>query len=822
VTTEFNLPILPLRNSVLLPASMVPINVGRARSVRLVESLIGSERSKIGVMTQVSEGTDDPVASDLHPIGCLARVVKVIRLGPANFSVILQGLGRFRLGEVTGNEPFMTATIERMTDEPVAGDELKVHADSLRQKLEELLQGPQAMPKELRNVLENVRDEFVLPDLIATNLTLDHFQVTQKQAVLAEFNLLARYKLVLQAVERQLEVGRVRARVTSLVVSEGKEQRELVLRQQMRTIKEELGENLDDDEVENLRERLREAGLPEDAKKIARKQLGRIASMPQQSAEYNVTRTYLEWLADLPWSKNTPDKLDLLDVRRCLEEDHFGLEKVKKRIVEYMAVRKLRSDKKGPILCFVGPPGVGKTSLGRSIARAMGRRYHRIALGGVRDEAEVRGHRRTYVGALPGRLMQGLKKVGVKNPVLVLDEIDKMGVDAHGDPSAALLEVLDPAQNDTFQDHYIDTPFDLSQVIFLATANNPEKIPGPLMDRMEVIEVSGYTRAEKRNIAREFVGPKQISSHGLTAEQLILTDEGIDAVVEGYTREAGVRGLEREFGSICRNIAMQVVSGESQADAVKKSLESQRASQSSEPNVPESTPPTSRTNGPLSMPPRPVQITLTKETVRSLLGVPRYVPDSAERKSQPGVATGLAWTPSGGDVLFIEATKMHGKGDVKVTGNLKSVMQESAHTALSFVRANSGKLGLEADFLKSIDLHLHVPKGGTPKDGPSAGITMFTAVASLLLGYPVKKEVAMTGEITLRGAVLPVGGIKEKLLAAHRAGVTDILLPSRNEKDLEDVPADVRASLNIHLVSRVDEVLPLVLGAKLKDAEAEL
>jgi ATP-dependent Lon protease len=511
--------------------------------------------------------------------------------------------------------------------------------------------------------------------------------------------------------------------------------------------------------------------LPEEAMKIARKQLSRLSGMQQQSAEYNVTRTYIEWLADLPWGKVTTDRLDPADVRRCLDEDHFGLEKVKKRIVEYIAVRKLRADKKGPILCFIGPPGVGKTSLGQSIARSMGRRYHRIALGGVRDEAEIRGHRRTYVGALPGRIIQGMKKVGVKNPVFVLDEIDKLGVDMMGDPSSALLEVLDPAQNNTFQDHYIDTPFDLSQVTFLATANNADTIPSPLWDRLEAIEVPGYTRAEKKSIARDFLAPKNLASHGLAGDRLTFEDSGFETIIESYTREAGVRGLDREIGSVCRHVAMRLAEGEN------------------------------------------VHLTCNSEFAQIVLGPPRYTPELAERSSAPGVATGLAWTPSGGDILFIEASQMPGHGEIVITGNLKAVMKESAVAAMSFVRSHATQLGLDPEFLKTIDLHLHVPKGGTPKDGPSAGVTMYSAVASLLLSCSVRKDVAMTGEISLRGAVLPVGGIKEKLLAAHRAGIKEVLLPSRNEKDLEDVPKDVLENMRVHLIKRVDEVLPIVLEA---------
>jgi ATP-dependent Lon protease len=757
---------------VLFPASVVPINVGRARSVRLVEHLLGHDRALVGVLSQRSAQVDEPGFSDVYTLGTVARVIKVIRLGPSNYSVVLHGLSRFELVEQEGLDPFMRAKVRRLTDELEREPKLDILGNQLRDATRELLSLMPNLPKETAGVLDNVRENGALADLIAANLDLEQVSVEDRQQVLETLDVRDRLTAVLGMVSRQLEVLRVRREVSTMVADEGKTQREQVLRQQMRNIKEELGESNEDDEVEQLRERLRLAQLSEDGTKIARKQLSRIANMPQQSAEYNVTRTYLEWLADLPWQKTTADKMDVADCRRCLEEDHFGLEKVKRRIVEYMAVRKLRADKKGPILCFIGPPGVGKTSLGRSIARSMGRRYHRIALGGVRDEAEIRGHRRTYVGALPGRIIQGLKKVAVKNPVFVLDEIDKMGVDMHGDPASALLEVLDPAQNDSFQDHYIDTPFDLSQVTFLATANNPDTIPGPLWDRLEIIEVPGYTRSEKRNIAREFLGPKQISSHGLTPERIEFTEDGYDAIIDGYTREAGVRNLEREVGAMCRHAAMRIAEGED------------------------------------------VHIVVDRELTQKVLGSPRYVPDLAERTSHPGVSTGLAWTPSGGDILFIEATQMPGKGDVRITGNLRSVMQESAHTAVSFVRSKAEQLGLDPEFLKTVDLHLHVPKGGTPKDGPSAGVALFTAVASLLLGYAVRRDFAMTGEITLRGAVLPVGGIKEKLLAAHRAGIREVLIPEKNKQDLDDVPADVKAELKIHLISRVDQVLPLVLEPK--------
>jgi ATP-dependent Lon protease len=764
------LPILPLRNSVVFPASVVPINVGRPRSVRLVEDLVGHERAVVGIISQRDAEVDEPRFEDLYEVGTVARVVKVLRLGPNNYSVVLHGLARFQLVQRATLEPYMRARARRIPEDLERDAELDALGASLREGTRQVLSLMPNLPRETAGILDNVRESGALADLIASNLSPEQASVQDKQKILETFEPKARVRAVLAIVNRQLEMLRVKKEVSSMMADEGKAQREQILRQQMKTIKEELGETGEEDEVDELRERLRLAHPPDEVQKVARKQLGRLAGMQPQSAEYNVTRTYLEWLADVPWTKTTPDKLDVEETRRCLNEDHYGLEKIKKRIIEYMAVRKLAGSKKAPILCFIGPPGVGKTSLGRSIARSMGRRYHRIALGGVRDEAEIRGHRRTYVGALPGRIVQGMKKVGVKNPVMVLDEVDKMGVDMLGDPAAALLEVLDPEQNSTFQDHYLDVPYDLSQVTFLCTANNPDTIPAALWDRMEIIECAGYTRAEKLNIAKEFLGPKQLSAHGLTDERLEFEKDGYERIIDSYTREAGVRGLEREIGSVCRSVVMRIAEGE--ADLVMKA---------------------------------------DAAAVEKILGPPRYMPDLAERTSSPGVATGLAWTPSGGDILFIEATSMSGKGNMLVTGNLKSVMSESAATAMSFVRSRAKDLGLDPEFLKNRDLHLHVPKGGTPKDGPSAGVTMFTAVASLLLNCPVKKEFAMTGEITLRGTVLPVGGIKEKLLAAHRAGIREVLVPARNAPDLEEVPKDVLAELKVHLIKRVDEVLPLVL-----------
>ncbi|MFO0548206.1 MAG: endopeptidase La [Polyangiaceae bacterium] len=773
-------PILPLRNSVLFPMSVVPINVGRPRSVRLVEELLGRERAVVGVLSQQSAEVDEPTFRDLYSVGTLARVVKVIRLGQGNYSVVLNGLGRFRVREPQGLEPYMRARIERIPESLARDAELDGLGTALRESTREVLALMPNLPKDTAGILDNVREPGALADLIASNFPQAQASIPDKQQILEAFDTKARVRLVLAMVSRQLEVLRVKKEISHMVQEEmGKNQREYILRQQMKTIKEELGEAGDDDEIEELRERIRLANVPPDVEKVAKKQLSRLRTMSQQSAEFNVTKTYLEWIADLPWSKTTTDRIDVKEVRRCLDEDHLGLEKVKKRIVEYTAIRQLRADKKGPILLFVGPPGVGKTSLGRSIARAMGRRYERIALGGVRDEAEIRGHRRTYVGALPGRILQALKKAGTKNPVLVLDEVEKMGADVRGDPTAALLEVLDPEQNSTFQDHYLDLPFDLSQVTFLATANERDAIPGPLLDRMEVIEVPGYTRAEKLGIAREFLVPKQLRSHGLTDERLDFLELGIEAVVDHYTREAGVRNLEREIAAICRATAVRLAEGEDVRQAVDR------------------------------------------DHVERVLGPHKYRPELAERKLSPGVATGLSTSAGGGDILFIEATKMPGKGQFVLTGNMRNVMQESATTAVSFVRSRTKDLHLDPEWLKAIDLHVHVPKHGTPKDGPSAGITIFLAVVSLLLDCPVRSDLAMTGEISLRGRVLPVGGIKQKLFAAHRAGLKEVLIPSRNRRDLEEVPPEVLADVKVTMVSTVAEVLAIALLPPVRQGEAE-
>jgi len=764
--------VVPLRNSVLFPMSVVPINVGRPRSVRLVEELVGKESALVGVLTQMQPETVEPSFDDLYSVGTLARLVKVIRLGPNNYSVVLNGIGRFRVDKELGLEPYMRADIVRLADEGADDPSVAELAKRLREATRKMLALLPNLPKETAGILDNVRDPGALADLIASNLPEEQAEIAFRQRVLEAMNVRRRLEIVLGVVERHLDVLRVKGEITTMVQEElSRSQRDLVLRQQMRSIREELGEAGDDDELDELRERVARAELPAEAEKAAKKQLSRLAGMQPQGAEYQVTKTYVEWLADLPWNRTTSDRFDVREVRRCLDEDHFGLETVKKRIVEFSAIRQLRRDKKGPILLFVGPPGVGKTSLGRSVARAMGRRYGRIALGGVRDEAEVRGHRRTYVGALPGRIIQALKKVGSKNPVLVLDEVDKMGVDMRGDPAAALLEVLDPEQNDSFVDHYIDVPFDLSSIMFLATANYFDNIPPALRDRMEVIEVPGYTRTEKRAIAEQFLVPKQLKEHALKPEMLGFTREGVEAIIDYYTREAGVRGLEREIAAVCRDAAVRLAEGQ-----------------------------------------KVENVNVDAAWVEQVLGVRKYNPEVAERRLAPGAATGLGVTPSGGELLLIEVTRMPGKGEITVTGGLRNVMKESAATALSFVRSKAEALKLDPEFLRKIDLHVHVPKGGSARDHASAGVPIFVAVASLLLEAPVKPDVAVAGELTLRGSILPISGIKAVVLAAHRAGMRSLVLPARNERDLEEVPAEVKQDLEIHLVHRVDEVLPLVLA----------
>jgi ATP-dependent Lon protease len=761
--------ILPLRNSVLFPGSIIPIDVGRKKSVKLVEEAISKERPVIGIVTQRDARTEEPGAGDLYSVGCAARILKVIKLAKDNFSVILQGVSRIRILEVGGQDPFMTARVQALPDSPSTDVELDALVMNVKDVAKRVIKLMPELPKEASALVDSVVEPGQLSDVIISNLDV---QVDEKQDVLETFDLKARLRKVLQFLSRQHEVLKVREKINSQVQEEmGRNQREYVLRQQLKAIKEELGE-IDETggDLDDFREKVLAAKMAPETEKVALKQLDRLKVMQPSSAEYTVTRTYLEWLVELPWSVSTEDKLDIQAARDILNADHYDLEKVKKRILEYLAVRKLKSDKKGPILCLVGPPGVGKTSLGRSIARSLGRKFIRISLGGVRDEAEIRGHRRTYVGSLPGRLIQGMKKAGSNNPVFMLDEIDKLGHDFRGDPAAALLEVLDPEQNHTFSDHYLEVPFDLSKVMFVATANIMDPIPPALRDRLEVLELPGYTREEKLSISKQFLIPKQLEEHGLSKEKLVFDDAALAEVIDSYTREAGVRNLEREAANVIRAIAVLVAEGKAQ----------------------------------------PTE-TVTAERIGELLGPAKYISEVAERTAEPGVATGLAWTPVGGDILFIESTKMNGKGQLVLTGQLGDVMKESAQAALSFIRARARWLGLEENFLEKIDIHVHIPAGAIPKDGPSAGVTMFVSMASLLTNKPIRSDVAMTGEITLRGLVLPVGGIKEKFLAAHRAGIKRVILPERNRKDVIDIPEQPRNEIEILYVKRMDELLPLVL-----------
>jgi len=771
------LAILPLRNAVLFPTAVVPINVGRSKSVRLLEEIMGDDERHIGIISQRNAEVEDPAWNDLYKMGCSARVLKVIKLGKDNYSVVLQGISRIRIQRELESEPYMKAEVEYI-DEPDDHDvELDALALNLRETARQVVTMLPNMPKEVGSFLDSVAEPGVLADLVASNLSIT---TDEKQKVIEAVQLKHRLRLCLMYLTRQLEILKVKKEISSMVQEEmGKSQREYFLRQQMKAIKEELGEPEDDeDDIQEIEHKIEKKNLPPEAEKMAKKQLSRMKQMQPSSAEYSVVHTYLDWILDLPWNESTEDMLDVPEVRKVLNEDHYDLEKVKKRILEYIAVRKLKPDKKGPILCFVGPPGVGKTSLGRSIARAVGRKFIRISLGGVRDEAEIRGHRRTYVGALPGRIIQGMKKACTVNPIFMLDEVDKLGHDFRGDPSSALLEVLDPEQNDQFSDHYIEVMYDLSKVMFIATANIMDPIPPALRDRMEVIELPGYTRVEKKKIAFDFLIPRQIEEHGLNDEMIRFAEDAVERIIDSYTREAGVRNLEREIASVCRSVAVKIAeSGED----------------------------------------KPGLMSADAAFVSEVLGPEKFMPEVAERLEVPGVATGLAWTPTGGDIIFIEATKMSGKGQLQLTGQLGDVMKESAYTALSFIRSRTADLDIESAFLDKMDLHVHVPAGAIPKDGPSAGVTMLAALTSLLTGRLVKTDVAMTGEITLRGLVLPVGGVKEKVLAAHRAGLKRVILPQRNEKDLPDIPEEVASEMDLVFVHRMEEVLDAVLepaGAK--------
>src|SRR3954447_18436017 len=773
------LPVLPIRNAVLFPGAVAPFDVGREKSVALVEDVHNLSTPVIAIFAQRDPSTDDPSAEDLYPVGCAARVLNALKHSSGNYSLILQGLTRIRMDHVLTHSPYLKAKIKRLDEPQVEDVEAEALAMSLRDIAKQVIQLMPELPREAASLIDSIQAPGALADLVAANLDAP---VEEKAQLIETIEVKDRIRKVLRLLTRQLEILKMRERINSQIKEEmGKNQREYVLRQQLKAIKEELGEDEGDQgDLDGLEERIAKAELPTEADQVAKKQLKRLRTMQVGSAEYTVVRTYLDWILDLPWHDSTDDNMDISEVRQVLDEDHYGLEKVKKRIVEYLAVRKLKKDKKGPILCLLGPPGVGKTSLGKSIARALGRKFVRVSLGGVHDEAAIRGHRRTYVGALPGQIIQGMKKSGTINPVFMMDEVDKIGHDFRGDPSAALLEVLDPEQNNTFADHYLEIPYDLSNVMFVATANVADPIPPPLRDRMEILEIPGYTRREKLAIARQHLIIKQIEEHGITVQQLDITDAAVEEIIDHYTREAGVRSLERQIAGVIRGVAVKVAEGE----LTKRRVDNE-------------------------------------DDLHEFLGAARHTSEVAERTAETGVATGLAWTSVGGEILFIEATKMYGAGKMQLTGQLGDVMKESAQAALSFVRSNAPRYGIAKDFLEKSDLHIHIPAGGMPKDGPSAGVTMFTALVSLLTGIKVRHDVAMTGEITLRGRVLPIGGLKEKVLAAHRAGIKRIIVPERNRADLEEVPKEVVDELQFFFVSRMEEVLAAALERMPEPSPAE-
>src|SRR6188768_1425444 len=774
------LPVLPIRNAVLFPGAVAPFDVGREKSVALVEDVHNLDSPVIAIFAQRDPATDDPSADDLYPVGCAARVLKALKHSSGNYSLILQGLVRIRLSDLTQTTPYLRAKIVRVESPSLEDVEAEALAMSLRDVAKQVIQLMPELPREAASLIDSIQAPGALADLVAANLDAP---VEEKSQLIETVDIKERIRKVLRLLTRQLEILKMRERINSQIKEEmGKNQREYVLRQQLKAIKEELGEDEGDQgDLDGLEERISKAELPTEADQVAKKQLKRLRTMQVGSAEYTVVRTYLDWILDLPWHESTDDNMEISEVRQVLDEDHYGLEKVKKRIVEYLAVRKLKKDKKGPILCLLGPPGVGKTSLGKSIARALGRKFVRVSLGGVHDEAAIRGHRRTYVGALPGQIIQGMKKSGTVNPVFMMDEVDKIGHDFRGDPSAALLEVLDPEQNNTFADHYLEIPYDLSNVMFVATANIADPIPPPLRDRMEILEIPGYTRREKLAIARQHLIPKQLEEHGLTEQLLKITDEAVEEIIEHYTREAGVRSLERTIASVIRGVAVKVAEGDKSAHEVK-----------------------------------------TEEDLHEFLGPVKFTSEVAERTEETGVATGLAWTSVGGEILFIEVTRMFGSGKMQLTGQLGDVMKESAHAALSYVRTNAEKYGIPKDFLEKSDVHVHIPAGGMPKDGPSAGITMFTAIVSLLTGIRIRHDVAMTGEISLRGRVLPIGGLKEKTLAAHRAGIKRVLVPERNKADLDEVPKEIRDELEFVFVTKLDEVLEAALESMPQPSQAFL
>lgn len=763
-----NIPILPLKNTVLFPGVVVPITVGRDRSLALVKEAYETNKT-IGVVAQKDESVEDPDADDIYEIGTVAQILKLIKMPDGSKSVVIQGRSIFRIEEITQMDPFFRANIEPYKqDMDISGIELDASMRSIKETASKIVNLSPNIPSEASIAIDNISSPTFLLNFISSNLQVT---LADKQELLEIKTFSNRLDKVMEHLNKELQVLNLSEEIRTKVKSDiDDQQRDFYLRQQMKAIQEALGEDSEVQDVEKLRKKLTEKkGLSDDARETVEKELQRLEMTPNSSPNYGILYSYIEWILELPWGEYSKDKLDLKRARKILDEDHYGLEKVKKRIIEYLAVLKLKKDMKAPILCFYGPPGVGKTSLGKSIARAMNREFERFSLGGIHDEAEIRGHRRTYIGALPGRILRAMKKAGKGNPVMMLDEIDKVGSDFRGDPTSALLEVLDPEQNDSFTDNYLEVEYDLSKVLFIATANSLDTIPAPLRDRMEIIHISGYTQEEKIEIAKKYLIPKQVEENGLTKKQFKISKAAIQRVIDEYTRESGVRNLERQIGGLCRNVAAKIASGEIE------------------------------------------QFSVGVDDVEDILGKQKYFSEAAERTTVPGVATGLAWTPYGGDILFIEASVSKGNGKLHITGQLGEVMKESAMLALSYLRAHSEELNIPQDAFNYWDLHIHVPQGAVPKDGPSAGVSLFSAVTSIFTQRKVKGTLAMTGEITLRGLILPVGGIKEKVLAAKRSGIKKVLLPKKNEKDVAEIESEVMGDLEVQYLERMETLPDIVL-----------
>ena len=764
------LPVLPLKETVVFPESMTPLAVGQERSVKLIDDVVSGERM-LALFTVENEEADPPGWDDLYRVGTVAVVHKMIKVPDGTLRILVQGVQRVRLVEPVQDEPYLVAELEDLPEVVPESPEVEALTRTVQQQFAQIIGLTPYLPEELQLAAANVDDPTALTHLIASTLRL---KTEERQELLETADVEERLRRIAAILGREVEMSELGSKIQSQVASEiDKSQREFFLRQQLKAIQEELGE-VDDQqaEINELLEQLEARDLPEHVAKVTAREVSRLERLPPAAAEYGVIRTYLDWILSLPWGTVTEDDLDLDHAQQILDEDHFDLEKVKERIIEHLAVSKLKNDLSGQILCFVGPPGVGKTSLGQSIARALGRKFARISVGGVRDESEIRGHRRTYIGAMPGTIIRAIRDAESSNPVFLIDEIDKMGADFRGDPASAMLEVLDPEQHSSFRDHYLDLPYDLSKVLFICTANTVDTVPGPLLDRMDVIQLSGYTHEEKLGIAKRYLVPKQLAAHGLKKSRLAIPDKSLRLVIAEYTREAGVRNLDRQIATLCRKAATLVATGSTG------------------------------------------KLRVDEERVREWLGARRFSADARKRTADPGVATGLAYTAVGGDVLFIEATAYPGKGKLTITGQLGEVMQESAQAALSWVRSHAADLGLAAEWFSANDLHVHVPAGAVPKDGPSAGVTMATAIVSLVRGIPVDDDVGMTGEITLTGQVLPIGGVREKVLAAERAGLTRVILPLENAPDLDDLPAETRAELEFVLVDHVEEVFEDAFRAK--------